>query len=142
MTVWEEVVVPAGSFIGWGTKPGQHVTGIVTAYSIDGGVDYNGAKCPLLSVKLTEPAASFNKEGERTDHPAGADVNITCGQVKLKSGVAQANLTVGDEVKVEMARMVKTATGNTMKEFRVLFARGTGAQPAATATIEDDSPPF
>ncbi len=147
MTVWEEIAAPAGSFIGWDAKPGQHVTGKVTTYAADGGTDFGGGRCPLLSIELTEPAASFNKMGERTDHPAGATVNITCGQVKLKQVVSTANPAVGDLIKVELTGVAKTASGNTLKEFTVKIARGAAPTtpapaPATAPAADDDTPPF
>ena len=147
MTTWETIEAPSGSFIGWGAKKGQHVAGRVVEYSIDGGTDFGGGTCPLISIELTEPAASFNKEGERTDHPAGALVNITAGQVKLKSVLRQADPSSGDLIKIEMTGIAKTANGNTLKEFSVKIARGAagGTAPkakAAKAVEDDDAPPF
>lgn len=146
MTNWETIEAPTGSFIGWGTKKGQHVTGRVVEYSVDGGTDFNSARCPLLSVELTEKAASFNKDGDRTDHEAGSIVNITAGQVKLKSVIRTADPSPGDLIKVELTGVSKTASGNTLKEFNVKIARGAGGatQPAAAAAAgeDDDEIPF
>ena len=150
MTTWETIEAPSGSFIGWGSKPGQHVTGRVIEYAADGGTDFNGGKCPLLSVELTDKAASFNKEGERTDHDPGAIVNITAGQVKLKSVIRSADPSPGDLIKVELTGVAKTASGNTLKEFNVKIARGAGGPvtpkpaPAAADSFggSDDEPPF
>ena len=147
MTTWETIEAPSGSFIGWGTKKSQHVTGRVVEYAIDGGTDFNGGKCPMLSIELTEKAASFNKEGERTDHEAGSLVNITAGQVKLKSVITRADPTPGDLIKVELTGVTKTANGNTLKEFDIKIARGAGgkvAPKAAAAEVDDDDnePPF
>lgn len=143
MTTWETIEAPSGSFIGWGNKPGQHVTGRVAEYSVDGGTDFNGGRCPQLSVELTEDAASFNKEGERSTKQAGELVNITCGQVKLKSVIRTADPSPGDLIKVEMTGVAKTSNGNTLKEFAVKIARGGAApKPAAAAALDDDQPPF
>ena len=145
MTNWETIEAPSGSFIGWGSRKGQHVTGRVVEYAIDGGTDFNGGKCPMLSIELTEPAASFNKEGERTDHEPGALVNITAGQVKLKSVIRTADPAPGDLIKVELTGVAKTASGNTLKEFNVKIARGAGGpvKPKAAAEVDDsDEPPF
>lgn len=141
MTNWETIEAPSGSFIGWGAKKGQHITGRVIEYAIDGGTDFNGGKCPMLSIELTEKAASFNKEGERTDHEVGAIVNITAGQVKLKSVIRQADPNPGDLIKIELTGVAKTASGNTLKEFGIKIARGAGgtAKPkAAQADPADD----
>ena len=144
MTTWETIEAPSGSFIGWGTKKSQHVTGRVVEYAIDGGTDFNGGKCPMLSIELTEKAASFNKEGERTDHEAGSLVNITAGQVKLKSVITRADPTPGDLIKVELTGVTKTANGNTLKEFDIKINRSGGkvAPKAAAAEVDDDEPPF
>jgi hypothetical protein len=149
VTNWETIEAPSGSFIGWGAKKGQHVTGRVVEYAIDGGTDFNGGKCPLISIELTEKAASFNKEGDRTDHEAGTIVNITAGQVKLKSVLRKADPAPGDLVKVELTGVAKTANGNTLKEFTVQIARGAGGAPAKPKAAEadsfdggDDTPPF
>jgi len=142
MTNWETIEAPSGSFIGWGAKKGQHITGRVIEYAIDGGTDFNGGKCPMLSIELTEKAASFNKEGERTDHEVGAIVNITAGQVKLKSVIRQADPNPGDLIKIELTGVAKTASGNTLKEFGIKIARGAGgtAKPAAAQAdpVDDD----
>lgn len=146
MTNWETIEAPSGSFIGWGSKKGQHVTGRVIEYAIDGGTDFNGGRCPLLTVELTERAASFNKEGERTDHEPGATVNITAGQVKLKSIIRKADPAPGDLIRVELTGVSKTASGNTFKEFGVKIDRSSGGADKPKAAqddpADDDEPPF
>ena len=146
MTTWETIEAPSGSFIGWGTVKGQHTTGRVVEYAIDGGTDFNGGKCPLISIELTDKAASFNKEGDRTNHDPGAIVHITAGQVKLKSVLRSADPSPGDLIKVELTGVTKTANGNTLKEFGVKIARGAGGKPtpkaAPVAEVDDDEPPF
>lgn len=145
MAEWETIESTAGGFIGWGTKKGQHVTGKVVDYSIDGGTDFAGNKCPQLSVELTEKAASFNKEGTRTDFEAGEIVNITCGQASLKSTIRRTDPAPGDLLKITLADFAKTANG-TAKVFEIKIARGAGvsAKPAAEAESvqDDDEPPF
>ncbi|WP_183092925.1 hypothetical protein [Nocardioides stalactiti] len=132
MTNWEEIDVPRGAFIGWGSKVGQHVTGKVLAYDERGGTDFAGDPCPQLQVELTDPAASFNKDGDRTDYPAGDLVVLNCGQVSLKRAVRAAALDVGDLVKIELQNLVKTEKG-TVKEFGIKVARGAGASASAKA---------
>lgn len=142
---WETVEIPQGSFIGWGSKPGQHVTGKVLAYNPSGGTDYNGDTCPLLTVELVDKAASFNKAGERIDYPAGDLVNVTCGQAGLKAGIQAANPSAGDLVKITMAGTTTTNKGNEMKQFDLKIARGAGqAQtPGHSAPAAADAePPF
>lgn len=127
---WEEIDVPKGAYIGWGNTVGQHVTGKVLAYEDAGGTDFAGNPCPQLSVELTEAAASFNKDGQRTDYPAGDLVVLNCGQVSLKRAVRAAALNPGDLVKIELANLVKTANG-TVKEMSIKVARGAGGAAAA-----------
>lgn len=144
-TEWETITAPAGSFIGWGTKAGQHVTGRVVDYAIDGGTDYDGNKCPLLAIELTEPAASFNKDGERTDIEPGEIVQITAGQVKLKAQIRKADPSPGDLMKIELMAVERTASGRTLKDFDLKIARGAGgsSKPSAAAVDDDsDAPPF
>jgi len=144
MPEWEDINIPAGSFVGWGSKQGQHITGRVLDFSIDGGTDFGGNKCPILAIELTEKAASFNKDGDRTDIDAGEIVQITCGQVKLKTGVRAANPSPGDLMKIELTGVTKTSQGNTLKDFSIKIARGAGAaasKPTASVDASDD-PPF
>jgi len=49
---WETVEVPRGSYIGWGTKPGQQVTGRITDYDPTGATDFAGEPVPHLEVEL------------------------------------------------------------------------------------------
>jgi hypothetical protein len=145
-TNWEEVSVPRGAYVGWGTTPGQHVTGKVLEYSPTGGTNYAGDPCPQLSVELIEPAASFNKAGERTDFPAGEFVVITCGQASLKRAVQAAALSVGDLVKITFSGTYKSANGEG-KEFAIKVARGAAQhatpQPATGfGNTPQAAPPF
>lgn len=130
---WEEVPVPRGAFIGWGNAIGQFVTGKVLDYGETGGTDFNGNTCPTLSVELLESAASFDKNGSRTDFPAGDLVILNAGQVSLKRALRAAALNPGDLVKITMGNLVKSDKG-TVKEFEIKVARGAGraAQPAQT----------
>jgi hypothetical protein len=144
MPEWETIESTAGGFIGWGTKKGQHVTGRVVDYSIDGGTDFGGNKCPQLAIELTEKAASFNKDGERTDYEDGEIVNITCGQASLKSTIRRTDPSAGDLIKITLADLAKTANG-TAKVFEIKIARGAGAATKAAANSDsssDDEPPF
>jgi len=142
MTEWEEVDVPRGAYVSWGNKPGQHVTGKVLEYSIDGGTDFNQNPCPTVAIELVEKAVSVNKEGERTTHEAGEIVQLNAGQVSLKRALRAADPSPGDLVKIELQSLAKTANG-TVKEFGIKIARGAGvsAKPAAAADDSDD-PPF
>lgn len=136
---WEEIAVPAGSFIGWGTKPGQHVTGKVLDYEPSGGTDFNDDPCPQLTVELAEPAASFNKDGDRTDYPAGELVILTCGLVSLKRAVRAASPNPGDMIKITLTGLVKTARG-TVKEMGIKIARGTTPTPAPAPAANPFAP--
>lgn len=137
-TEWETIEVPRGAYISWGTKPGQHVTGKVLEYALDGGTDFAGNPCPSIAIELTEPAASINKEGERTDFAAGELVQLNAGQVSLKRALRAADPKPGDLVKITLENLAKTANG-TVKEFGIKIART--SKPAA-AQADDDAPPF
>ena len=143
MTDWEDITVPKGAYISWGNKPGQHVTGKVLEFSHDGGTDFAGNRCPTVAIELTEDAASVNKEGDRTDYPAGEIVQLNAGQVSLKRALRAADPNPGDLVKITLENLVKTANG-TVKEFGIEIARGAGTstKPAAAAETDDDLPPF
>ena len=142
MTNWEDVTVPRGAYIGWGTKTGQHVTGKVVDYQADGGTDFAGNPCPSVAIELTEDATSFNKEGERSDHPAGSLIQLNAGQVSLKRALRAADPSPGDLVKITLKNLVKTANGS-VKEFGIQIARGAGGSVKAAAPADDfDAPPF
>ncbi len=141
MSDWETIEAPVGSFIGWGGTKGQHVTGKVLDFTMDGGTDFGGNRCPQISIELTEAAASFNKAGERRDIPAGETVNITAGQVKLKTVLSQTNPSRGDEIRIELKDVIRTNTGNTLKDFLVQIRRGNGA-PAAKPVQDSFEAPF
>lgn len=143
MTNWETIESTAGGFIGWGSKVGQHVTGKVIDYSIDGGTDFAGNRCPQLAVELTDDSTSFNKDGERRDYSSGEMVNVTCGQVSLKSAIRRADPTPGDLIKITLSDLAKTSNG-TAKVFEIKIARGAGGPVAAKAApvSDDDAPPF
>lgn len=142
---WEDVNVPRGAYIGWGTTPGQHVTGKVLDYSPAGGSDFNGEPCPQLSVELVEPAASFNKSGERTDFQAGELVVLNAGQASLKRAIRAADPAAGDLVKIALSGLVQAAKGQ-VKEFSIKIARGAGGTAAPQAPAPQPSaqatPPF
>lgn len=145
MTDWEEIDVPRGAFIGWGERVGQHVTGKVIGYDDRGGTDFNDNPCPQLTVELTEKAASFNKQGERSDFDAGEMVILNCGQVSLKRAVRAASLETGDLVKIELSNLVKVDKGQ-VKEFSIKVARGAGktssSTSARTSAPLEEEPPF
>jgi hypothetical protein len=145
MTTWETVEVPRGAYIGWGTKKGQHVTGKVLDYQPEGGTDFNGNACPSAAIELTEKAASFTKDGDRSEHQAGELVQLNAGQVSLKRALRAADPKPGDLVKITLINLAKTDRG-TVKEFDIKIARGAGGSaasaPAAATEVDDDEPPF
>ncbi|MDR1212804.1 MAG: hypothetical protein LBK54_01685 [Propionibacteriaceae bacterium] len=135
------VDVPAGSFIGWGLQAGQHVTGRVVAYSYDGGTDFNDNPCPRLDVELTLPAASFDKDGVRSDFQVGALVSLTCGQARLKAGVRAMDPSPGDLVRIVMTGLEKTPKG-AMKLFSFQKAPASAApRPAAPSPTPASAAP-
>jgi hypothetical protein len=140
---WQTIEVPQGSFIGWGSKHGQHVTGRVTDYDETGGRDYDKNSCPLVEVELTDKAASFIK-GERTDFPPGATVLVTCGQANLKKAIKRAELQRGNLVKITMTGEQDTGQGSPMKVFTIQVDRSvvSTSNGAAGMPDDDDEPPF
>ena len=145
MTTWETIEVPRGAYIGWGSKKGQHVTGKVLDYQPEGGTDFNGNACPSAAIELTETAASFNKDGDRSEFAAGELVQLNAGQVSLKRALRAADPAPGDLVKITLVNLAKTDKG-TVKEFDIKIARGAGGKvtpkAAAAAAVDDDEPPF
>jgi hypothetical protein len=145
MTTWEDVQVPRGAYLGWGAKKGQHVTGKVLEYSPDGGTTFAGDPCPSATIELTEKAASFNKDGERTDHDAGTIIQLNAGQVSLKRALRAADPNPGDLIKITLVNLAKTDKGS-VKEFDIKIARGSAnsAKPKAAQAdpLDDDEPPF
>ena len=147
MTNWEEVNVPRGAYISWGTTIGQHVTGKVLEYSADGGTNFNGDACPSVAIELIEPAASITKDGERSEHAVGDIVQLNAGQVSLKRALRAADPKPGDLVKITLENIAKTSSGGTVKEYGIKIARGAGGAvtPKAAAPVAADdnfNPPF
>ena len=136
---WEDVEVPRGAFISWGETTGQHVTGKILSYDDRGGTDFNGNNCPQLAIELIEPAASINKQGQRTDFPAGELVVLNAGQVSLKRAVTAASLNPGDLVKITLENLVQTSNG-TVKEYALKVARGAGGNTKPQPTNSDRDP--
>lgn len=121
-TEWEEVVVPRGSFIGWG-EVGQQVTGYVVSYSDTDGSDFNDQPCPQVVLELTEKCISYRDKGTTKETiDAGEFVTITCGQASLRKGIKTAALEVGYIVRVKYESTYKTAKGEG-KEFKVFVSR-------------------
>lgn len=139
---WEDVPVPRGAFISWGTQPGQQITGTVLDFDPAGGTDFGGNTCPQLALELTEPGYSVNKEGQRSDFPAGEQVVLNCGLVSLKRAVKAANLAPGMLCQITFSNTVKTQNG-TVKEFTIRKAPGRpqAAAPAAASASPWGSAP-
>jgi hypothetical protein len=158
---FEEVDLSLAPFIGWGSKPKQHVTGYVVDYDEEGGRDYDKEPCPRVEVELTEVAASFDKEGKRTNHEAGTTVALTCGLPNLKYGIQTVARKYGPLqgklVKIVLTQLVATDKGNDRKEFKIFVDQansrsGGGSSNGATSSAadddfggggnDDDEPPF
>jgi hypothetical protein len=143
---WETVEVPRGAFIGWGTREGQHVTGKVLTYSPTGGRDFDNNPVPQIAIELIEKAASFSKDGERTDYPAGDLVNMNIGQMGLKAAILRAAPEPGDLIKITLTGTSKSSKGFDVKNFDLKIARGAGQtkQPrnGQQAPAYDPEPPF
>lgn len=131
---WEDIPVPAGSFMGWGPTPNQQppVVGTVITYGDQDGQDFAGKPCPQVEVELSAPTYSVNKEGERFDYNTGDLVTVTAGGANLRKAVRAAHLTPGDRVSIAFTETLKVPKG-TVKIFTVRVKRGAGA---------DDEPPF
>lgn len=145
---FEKVDLELAPFIGWGTKPKQHVTGYVVDYDEEGGKDYDGDLCPRLDVELTAPAASFNKEGKRTNHEAGTTVALTCGLGNLKYAVKTIARKYaplqGKLIKIILTELVPSDKGNDRKVFEAYVdsansrSGGGGSKGKAKPADDDD----
>lgn len=119
---FEEVVVPQGTFIGWG-EVGQQVVGHVLSYSETEGSDFNGEPCPLVVIALTEAAINYRNKGtEKETINSGEVVSITCGQANLRRSVRAAALDPGNLVKIVYSENYKTGKGDG-KGFKVFVDR-------------------
>lgn len=126
-TTWEEVEVPQGTFIGWGTQPGQTVTLKVHDFSNDGGTDFNDKPCPRIIGELTEPADSYKEKGTvKVNLPAGELVTLNCGQANLARNVRAAQPEPGDMIRITFASLEKGTRGD-IKIFKTQIARATHA---------------
>jgi hypothetical protein len=150
---WEEIDVPKGTYIGWGTRSGQHVTGGVLHYDPVGATcppkpgQTVGDPCPLLELELTDAAASYDRDLVRTDYPAGQEVCLSVSQKQLQRAVAKAKLREGDLVRIELKGQEKTTNG-TAKIFGIAVDRGgfskapVGASTGFSGSAASDEPPF
>lgn len=172
---WEEIDVPKGVYIGWGNTPGQYVQGAVLNFNPTGATtppqpgQQSGTPCPLLEIELTAPAASFDRDLNRTDYPAGDRVCLSVSQKQLQRAVSYANLKAGDLVRITLKDREHTPNG-TVKVFGIAVDRGAalskvsgngsgggfapppdvqetnlrGTQPvsAGFGGVNDDEPPF
>jgi hypothetical protein len=138
----------AGTYIGWGNKAKQFVEGKVLEYDETGGSDYAKKPCPLLEVELTKRAASFNKEGERTNYDPGEVVMLTCGLANLKKyikKVAREGLKRGNLIRIELVGFENVPDGK-VKIFEIQVDRS--HEDTATddhdsgGDDQDDEPPF
>lgn len=150
MSEWESVNTGSGNFVGWGTSPGQHITGQVVSYDPSGGRTQKGDPTPEVVIELTEPGTSFNKFGERTDFEAGATVTLTCSQKNLQRGIKAASPSAGDLLKITLDKMVKAGEG-TAKIYDIKIKRNSpkreypatvavSAQPSFGGGFDAESP--
>lgn len=138
---WEEINVPRGAYIGWGEKPGQKVLGEVLSYGDDDGTDFDGKKCPQVSVVLNAEAHTHSKTDGWSKIAAGELAVINCGQASLKRAVQTARLNPGDLMMLEMKDIEPLKGGKTVKVFGIKVKRGRGelssaAQAAMAKTAE------
>lgn len=141
----------AGTYVGWGNKKGQYVEGIVVDYDESGGRDYAKKPCPLLEIELTRKAASFNKDGDRTNYDPGETVMMTCGLANLKKYIKKVDREVGikrgNGIRIELTGFERVPDG-TVKLFEVQMDKSTEATTSSdnghgsSAADDDDEPPF
>ena len=99
----------------------------VTAYTPDGGRDFDQRPCPEAEGVLLRRAGDLNP-GERA--------RVTAGQVKLARLLKKADPKVGQRVVIKYLGIVKVA-GGTMKDFQVLLGEMHAEDPG-----QSDEPPF
>ena len=99
----------------------------VTAYTPDGGRDFDQRPCPQAEGVLLRRAGDINP-GERA--------GITGGQVKLARLLKKADPKVGQRLVIKYLGNVKVA-GGTMKDFQVLLGEITPSK-----TRQSEEPPF
>lgn len=125
------------TFVGWGTKKGQHVTGKVLLFHETRGKDFDGEPCPLLKVELTSKAASFNKEGQRTNIDSGEVVLLTCGQPGLRDDIVEVGPKRGDLIKITLDGERATKNGK-MKVFVIQIDRSASSSSNGDQSSSDD----
>lgn len=132
---YEKVEVPRGTFVGWGSKPGQKLTATVVAYDENGTTDFNGNVCPLVVAELIDPFDNYRDKGTTKETlAAGELVSITCGQANLKRTVRAAALEPGNRFILEFTETYKTAQGEG-KAFEMKVARTKPAGVAADSIV-------
>lgn len=120
---WQDVEVPQGAFIGWGEK-GQTIVGRVLSFSVEGGTDFNGNKCPQMVLELTGDAVNYKDKGTTKETIASGEmVTITAGQANLRNNLLAALPSTDDLISIRYDDDYKTANG-TGKSFKVQIARG------------------
>lgn len=128
---FEDVVVPQGTYISWGPKPGQDITVRVVSYDPTGGTDFNGAACPQLVGVLTGTVTNYREKGSVTEElEADTMVTINCGLANLKRNVQSAAPEAGDLLRLHYYDLAKSDKGD-VKLFKAQIARGAGKAPAA-----------
>lgn len=141
---WETIDVPRGTFYGWSSNPNsagkQRIIGEVMQFSYDGGTDFNGHACPQLSLIVSEPTLSFNKQEEFKKIPAGELVVMTCGTVNLANAVLAANLKPGDTVMITLTGFTQVDKG-TAKQFDIKVKRGSGKPQSNQQRAATPPPP-
>lgn len=136
---FKKIEVPRGQFIGWG-KLGQSITIDVLDYDDNGGTDFNGNLCPLLTGTAMEDTYSFRDKGTtRVEVKRGELVSVTCGQANLRKGIKICDPSRGDLVRLTYTETYETAKGDG-KVIEVEHAPGAGTGGSArAAAAQDDS---
>ena len=136
---WSEVVVPQGTFVGWG-KVGQTIIGRTVAYGDEDGRDYDGEPCPQIVVELVEQAHTFRSKDQSWETiEAGELATITGGQASLARALRAASPEPGRMVRIVYAEDYKTSKGSPGKGFRIdLGPRQAPAPPVADDPFTTD----
>ena len=129
-TTWEDVEVPQGTFIGWGSDPGQEIALKVLEYSNDAGSDFFDKPCPRIVGELIEDGVSYRDKGAKREVIAkGELVTLNCGLANLARNVKAAQPEPGDLIQIRFDSLEKAAKGD-VKVFKTRIARGAAKAPA------------
>jgi hypothetical protein len=132
---YETVNIPRGTFIGWGSRPGQKMTAKVLSYGDEEGRDFNGNICPQVVAELIDPFTNYRDKGTVTEELAvGELVSMTCGLANLKRTVRAAALEPGNKFVLEFTGLEPSGT-NIVKIFEMKVSRTKPAGVTADSIV-------